>query len=264
MIAPSKIKKPITKPKRHTILWVIVVALGISFSIVLFMFSTTEEKPTNNPKNQRRESTNRITQRHTTNDIPKATAPQERPLAVAHEEPKFGQLPDGRWNVPGRKKIHNVVTNFTNTARQVAYRNGTEQALLEVFSRQRGDMPSFMPNISVKDRENLVAILMDKAKPSPDDDEWMTEDKEIINLAKDELRQYLKNGGNVDSFFEFYHNELMRSYYERKDAVKAIFDAYRTQDAELAEEFCKTVNKRLAEKGIRQINPPIKLLNQER
>ena len=264
MIAPNKVKKPMVKPKRHAMVWTLIAALGISFTLVWFMFSTTRENPTDNSNIQGRKSTKRIVQKHVTNDLAETSAHQERSPAVEHAKPKYGQLPDGRWNVPGRNKIHNVVTNFTNTARPVAYRNGTEQALLEVFSRQRGDMPSFMPNISDRDRENLVAILLDKAKPSPNDDEWMAEDKEIINIAKDELRRYLKNGGNVDSFFEFYHNELMRSYYERKEAVKAIFDAYRTQDAELAEEFCKAVNTRLTEKGIRPINPPIKLLNQER
>lgn len=187
------------------------------------------------------------------------------PLAgVDPQNQKFGQLPDGRWTVPGRKKIHNVVTNFSNTAGEVAYRNGTEQALLMVFSKRRGDMPSVLPNLSKKDRDNLVNILLDKAVVTAEDDEWMREDKEIINLAKEELRAYLKEGGDVDSFFEYYHKELMKSYNERKIAVQTVFEAAQTQDPDLAEEFCKKVNERLSEKGIRPVMIPNKIIEKKR
>ena len=54
------------------------------------------------------------------------------------EHPKFGRLPDGRWNLPSRKKIHNVVTNDSNVSREVPFRNATEQIMFQIFSRERG------------------------------------------------------------------------------------------------------------------------------
>jgi len=173
---------------------------------------------------------------------------------------KFGKLPDGRWTVPGRKKIHNIVTNTSNADIEAPYNNGPEQIIYSIFSRRLGDMPLPLPTMSAKDRARLAEILMDKVPSSPDDSEELKEGREIIQQAKDELKKYIREGGDPDTFFEYYHNELSRAFEERKLAMKMVFDSAKEEDPEISEEFCKKVNQRLEEKGIKPVAYPRKLV----
>ena len=174
--------------------------------------------------------------------------------------PKFGKLPDGRWMVPGRKKIHNVVTNFSNVSREVPFRNATEQIMFQIFSRERGDMPLPLPLISERERKNLAAILMSKNPISDKDSEEMRLSKEVIEEAKSALKDYIKQGGDVDTFFTYYHNELQRSYETRKEAVRMVFEAARGEDRDIAVQLCEKVNEKLAAEGIKPVKLPRILL----
>ena len=194
--------------------------------------------------------------------VVKAEAKKEMETTVP-AKPKFGRLPDGRWMVPGRKKIHNVVTNYSNVSREVPFRNATEQIMFQIFSRERGDMPLPLPLISERERKNLAAILMSKNPISDKDSEEMRLSKEIIEEAKSALRDYIKQGGDVDTFFTYYHNELQRSYETRKEAVRMVFEAARGEDRSVAVELCEKINEKLSQQGIKPVKIPRILLDKE-
>ena len=251
-------KKP--SPVRGLVAGAVVVVLA---AVVYFAFFSGSDKPQKEAVEKNRGMIKEVTPaRAPTNKIEKVEKP--KPVVVDPLNQKFGKLPDGRWTVPGRKKIHNIVTNYSNVAQEVPFRNGTEQLMYEIFSRQPGDMPMPLPRLSKQDMEHMAEILMDKNPVTDKDSEEMRMGKEVIQLAKDELRKYLKEGGTVETFFSYYHNELMKSYEERNDAVKMVFDMAMGDDPDAAIEFCQKVNERFAEKGIRPVASPERIIEARR
>ena len=241
--------------QRGIIAGVVVVALG---ALCLWMFSGEKVEPKAKVEKERGRIKEVTPAKARTNEVEAV----KKPPVVEPVDPlnqKFGKLPDGRWTVPGRKKIHNVVTNYSNVAAESPFRNSTEQLMYDIFSRQRGDMPLPLPRLSDKAKQNLVAVLMDKNPVTDKDSEEMRLGKEVIQEAKDALRAYIKEGGDVDSFFSYYHGELMKSYNERRDAMTLMFEAARNEGPEAAAEFCAKVNERFAQKGIRPLNFPKKM-----
>ena len=256
--------KPVIKPKAKASPYLkygigIVLAGGVLAGLVYLLLSggdAAQDKASRRRGLINDVGTN-IVKRVVTNEVVKPVDPL---AGVDPLNQKFGRLPDGRWTVPGRKKIHNVITNTSNADAAVPYNNGPEQIMYSIFSRQLGDMPLPLPTMSPKDRAHLTEILLDKVPYAPDDTEDIKLGKDIIQQAKDELKKYIREGGDPDTFFEYYHNELSRSFEERKLAMKMVFDSARDEDPEISAEFCKKVNERLAEKGIKPIAYPRKLV----
>ena len=191
--------------------------------------------------------------------------PQPRELTAAEKEalkhPGCVLSSVGVWqptNRPWRanaKKVHNVYTNYSKTARQYRpYRNATEQLLHQIFSCKVGDCPTPLLSLPDADKENLLGILIDKPDFKEDDSRQMIRDKKLIDRAKKELREYVKNGGRPQNFFSYYHKQLTKAYETRQMAISAVNEVVTEgKDPGLAKAFRDELNKRLKAEGIQPI-----------
>lgn len=139
------------------------------------------------------------------------------------------------------------------------FRTGTEQVLSWIFNARLGDVPPVLPTLPLMDEAHLAEIL---AAPNPaleGDSEKVKEAKEMVELAKKELIDYLDKGGNVEDFLEYYRGQLIQANNEWKASQQSVIQIIR-EEPEIAEEYIKEVNARLAEKGIKPvaIPPPLK------
>lgn len=155
----------------------------------------------------------------------------------------------------GRRKVHAIVTNDLRVGRSY-YKNTTEQIMLQVFGTELGDMPEPLPAIPQRDKKRIVEILLAKDEVKETDSEDVAFDKELLADAKSALAQYIKEGGNVDDFFSYYHRQLESAYRRRVDARRMIVEAARSGDVEVAKEVLEKYNKTLEADGIKPIVLP--------
>lgn len=192
-------------------------------------------------------------------------------VVVAAEKKKDDGVPEGYVRAsngvlhpkgipynPKWKHPHKVHTNGLNRAGKdepVPFRNATEQLMFQLFSLKPGKNPPPLIRLPQQERKELLAILLDKNPVDPEkDSEKMAIGKETIQLAKDELKKYLRQGGNVDDFFKYYHHELQKAYEKRQMALDEIRRINEEEgDNEIAAQLREEINKRLKEEGIMQI-----------
>ena len=132
------------------------------------------------------------------------------------------------------------------------FKTGTEQLMSIVFSTELGDMPMPIPPISEEDRQNIVSILLSENQINDADSEKIKQCKENVALAKKEMIEYLKAGGDPDSFLQYYFQELKNAFELRNAAVEQIREAWE-EDFELGRQFLERVNEKFANEGIKSI-----------
>lgn len=134
------------------------------------------------------------------------------------------------------------------------FKSGLEQALSFIVSTVPGDMPPPMPIVNVKDEQTLLDILIGKNVPEEGDDALALEKKANVDAAKKDLRDYIKQGGNVQDFLSYYHKKLVEMYHKNKLATREVNKLARSgADRELVVAYCREVNKKLAEEGIKKV-----------
>ena len=132
------------------------------------------------------------------------------------------------------------------------FKTGVEQLMSWVFTAEVGDMPMPIPAISEEDRKQLAAILVSKNEIKEGDSERTILAKESVDYAKEEMRKFIKQGGDPDDFLQYYFNQLRHAFEFRNEAQQQYYDL-QEEDPELAEEFVREVNKSFDEKGIKRI-----------
>lgn len=204
-------------------------------------------------------------------EVTPAAAPTNRVVALNAEEkerlahPGMVKSDTGIWqptNRPwraGRMKVHGVHTNGLRRAKvPLPYRNATEQLLYQTFSCELGSAPMPLAKISKHDLVKLTNSLIEDNPISKDDSEELAVGKDIVNAAKSELRKYIREGGDIDTFFEHYHRQLEQAYFKRRDAMSEIQRlAHDEADPDLARKFRDEINKKLIEEGIKPIKMEI-------
>ena len=134
------------------------------------------------------------------------------------------------------------------------YRNSTEQALLWIMNCEPGDAPLPLLAIPQGDMARMTEILMDKCDFEEGDSEWTKGQREQLRFAKEEMRKYIRDGGDPNSFLKYYHDQLEAMHLERSMALDSVMALLREGGRDdIAEEYLKTVNKRLLDKGIKPI-----------
>ena len=132
------------------------------------------------------------------------------------------------------------------------FQTGTEQLMSWVFTTEPGDMPMPIPNISKKDRDNIIAVLFSKNEIKETDSEKVKFCKEQVDAAKKEMIAYIKQGGDPDDFLQYYYHELRSCFETRREAIRQaqhLFD----EDPELGRAFVEKVNEKFEKDGIKQI-----------
>ena len=141
-----------------------------------------------------------------------------------------------------------IPSGYTNRT----FKTGVEQLMSWVFSVEVGDMPMPIPPIGEEDRAQLASILASKNEIKEGDSKMAAFCKEQVDFAKEEMREFIKQGGDPDEFLQYYFNQLRHAFEFRNEAQQQYYDLLE-EDPELAEEFAKRVNKSFDEKGIKHI-----------
>ena len=134
------------------------------------------------------------------------------------------------------------------------YRNATEQALLWIMNCEPGDAPLPLLALPQGDMKRMAEILMDQCEFEEGDSEWTKEQREQLRYAKEEMKKYIKDGGDPNSFLKYYHDQLEAMHLERSMALDSVMALLREGgNDDIAEDYLKTINKRLIDKGIKPI-----------
>ena len=141
------------------------------------------------------------------------------------------------------------------------FKTGTEQVMSWIFTTELGAMPPPLPRIPIRDEAHMAEILMAKNPILEGDSEKAKEAKQMVELAKKELIKFIKEGGSVDEFFEYYRGELVQAHNEWKESQKSVLQVVR-EEPDLAADYIREVNDRLSAKGIRPVKLPPKLKEQ--
>ena len=139
------------------------------------------------------------------------------------------------------------------------FRTGTEQVMSWIFTARLGDMPTALPRMSIRDEAHLAEIIMNSVKVEEGDSEKVALAKEMVQAAKDELKRFIKEGGNVTDFLEYYHGQLVSAHNEWRDSRNEMIRVIK-EDPTIAKEYIKEVNQRLVDKGIKPVTIPPGLL----
>lgn len=139
------------------------------------------------------------------------------------------------------------------------FRTGLEQVMDWVFSCEVGAPPPLLPQMSLFDRAHLAEILIMDNPIKETDSERAKMAKENVQLAKKEFINFIKEGGDPDDFLPYYHGQLVAAHQEWTLARQTAIETLKN-DPDIAQEYVKRINERLAEKGIKPVQLPPKLL----
>ena len=194
--------------------------------------------------------------REMTNNDPKDVhAPKDRKVTKG-TPPNVARQPvasTNRTEITQRQVVTNVAVKTEEPEGGIQYRTCTEQILGWIFSCPDGNAPMPLPNLPPKELEHLEEILATPNLPKETDDNFVKEQKEIIQQAKIEFRKFLDEGGKPRDFLNYYHDLLINYHDQFMDAQKSVLKAVREEDPEFAREYLIKVNAQLAEKGIKPI-----------
>ena len=134
------------------------------------------------------------------------------------------------------------------------FKTSTEQALNWIFNAKIGEMPPLPPmEIPKESFPELLKMLERPIEIADEDSDQLAEQKEVVNLAKEELRKYMKEGGDPNEFMKFYREELVRAFDYRLMCVREVEKACDRDAPENVREFFKAVNRHLSEEGLDKI-----------
>ena len=163
-------------------------------------------------------------------------------------------VPEGEAFKPGRPKVHNVRRYVRNA--DAIHRNAVEQTMVEFFTCEVGDLPPLMPDeLPAEEMARLGEILSSPNPVTEEDSEEVRVGKETLELAKAELKKYLADGGDVQSFFAYYHGVLERAFEKRRLATEEVYRMI-DEDPVMAKELKKRINRQLREEGIAPLPIP--------
>jgi len=138
-----------------------------------------------------------------------------------------------------------------------AFRTGTEQAMSWIFTTRLGDPPPPLPVFSMRDDAHMAEIILASNPALETDSEKVKDAKFMVEQAKKELIEYIKQGGNVDEFMDYYRGQLILANQRWKDSQKEVMRVLR-EEPDIAADYVREVNKGLAEKGIKPVMVPTK------
>lgn len=218
----------------------VLLAVCIAILVRLLLPKGADPKVPNPKKEQQHIAVQPVKQPNQiqhTNDAPISTV--EKPL-TEHER-KIAEI---------KKKIKDNPQRMPDT--NSVFKTSLEQTLALMFTTELGKPPFPFPPLSAKDRERIAEILISDNPVTEYDSDMVAFQKETVDQVKKEMRKFIKEGGDPQKFIDYYQNELRVAAQERSLAVTESRKIMK-ESPELYKDFVETVNKRFAEKGIKQI-----------
>lgn len=188
--------------------------------------------------------------------------PKEDPKAAARKaraEMLKKMTPEERLNYLFEEAKRKPLDLTPSTNR--LFKTGTEQIMAWIFTTRLGNPPMPLPKVPIRDEAHLAEILISDNPVFETDSEKAKEAKQTVEAVKKEAIKYIKEGGDIQEFFHYYHDQLMQAYHEYNDARKSVMEMLRNgEDAELCSAYIRKVNERMAERGIdRRVTIPDKV-----
>lgn len=165
--------------------------------------------------------------------------------------------PEERWEFVVERAKDSPLRAEPGTNR--IFRTSTEQVMDWIFRCEVGNPPPPLPNLPLKEQLHLAEILISDNPIYEGDSDRARDAKETVQLVKKEFQEFIKEGGEPEDFLPYYHGQLVQAHEEWKTARKMVMDAVR-EDPDIAAEFISKVNERLAEKGIKKVTLPQRML----
>lgn len=135
------------------------------------------------------------------------------------------------------------------------FRTGVELQMARIFTKQLGDMPPPLMPIPLQDEAHLAEILIANNPVLDGDSETVVKAKAAVEDAKKELMRYIKDGGDITSFLQYYHAKLVDAHQERMTAHRSVMQVIH-EDPDIATDYVIEVNKKLTDKGIKPVSLP--------
>lgn len=135
------------------------------------------------------------------------------------------------------------------------FHTGTEQVLSWLCHTELGEPPMPPPPIPETEMENLANILVSKNEIEEDDSPEAANAKQMVDAAKKEMVKFIKEGGDPDEFMQYVFREQMKAF-ETRNTANEMYEEILENDPEMAREFAKKANEKLAEQGIMPIHIP--------
>ena len=176
----------------------------------------------------------------------------------AYKQPTNPNLPQKKY-IPTLEEVENARLGPDGKPRKMSiYKSAAEQALGMIFTSELGSPPPMLPDIpKCTSKEQLEEFLNNTFAYDADASRSVNENRIIMNQVKEELKQYLDEGGDIGGFIDYYVGELRASHEQWKTAQTMLIDMARSgEDAESLRNFRDAANKLLAEKGIKELKVP--------
>ena len=235
-----------------------VLALAVTTWYFFAAKKKPQETPQQHPANVAEKKTPPVVQPRKTPQPKPSTAPMEAPAEPSHKHtgklPAPSNLSDDVRAIKAAS-LSNTVAAVTNARPEPVFKTATEQLMSFIFNAEVGDMPPPLPTLPRNEMERIEEILNTPNLVKEGDSEDIAAKKQMLEQAKKELKDYMAQGGTPAEFLRFYHEQLKKYYQERQDAQKLVMTMIR-DEPEVAGEFMKKVNQRLAERGIKAVHIP--------
>ena len=142
------------------------------------------------------------------------------------------------------------------------FKTGVEQVMSWIFTTRLGDPPPPLPQLTIFDEVHLAEIIIADNPILETDSERVKDAKETVALAKKELVNFIKEGGDVEEFLTYYRDQLREAHNEYVKAQRKIINAYRDgEDPEVCRVYAEQINAELEEKGIKKFEVPQALID---
>lgn len=151
-----------------------------------------------------------------TNDMQETTYKQP--------DPKFGLKPK-KW-LPTKEEVAKARLGRDGKPRKKSiYKTPTEQALGQFFSTKLGNHPPMIPNIASLATEKELEKFFSSSFEAPEDaSEAVKENRRMMRQVKEELKQFVDEGGSVGEFVDYYRGQIQTAYDMWKDAETILID----------------------------------------
>lgn len=136
----------------------------------------------------------------------------------------------------------------------------------QVISGMANTRPGYPPPIIIRlpMGEDIGEILNRPVDIFEDDDEKTVEIKENLAKMKEEMKQYIAEGGTAENFLLWYHNELSKDYEDWKAAQNYVVQLLKDGNLEEAEQYAAEANADLSKRGVRNVKLPANLVKRIR
>lgn len=242
----TKVEKKKTSKKSGLVAGVLIVVLGVAGYFYLTAWFKGSA-PVSTSSSQTKIKDVKPAKSTTKNDTAAVSAPKAKPKTVEEAVNNLGEI-----KVEEVKKAEKPV-DLTPYRKRI-FDNGAEQLMGLIFTTEPGCLPFPIPHMDEQIRKDFASALISKLEAKEDDDEYTLEVKERVELAKKEMRRYLKEGGDPDDFMQYYYNELRTAFDHREEALRQA-NQLAEEDPSLAREFVAKVNEKFKEKGIKELDP---------